>query len=70
MAIAVLERELGVSLFHRVGREAVPTDAGNSDFSRPRPVLPIRCWVPVPVPDAPDNGRSPMSSDRVIVQIS
>jgi DNA-binding transcriptional LysR family regulator len=38
-AIAGLERELGVSLFHRVGRGVIPTDAGKELIGPARQVL-------------------------------
>ena len=38
-AIAGLERELGVSLFHRVGRGVLPTDAGKELIGPARQVL-------------------------------
>ena len=38
-AIAGLERELGVALFHRVGRGVLPTDAGEQLIGPARQVL-------------------------------
>jgi len=38
-AIAGLERELGVALFHRVGRGVLPTDAGKQLIGPARQVL-------------------------------
>src|SRR6202142_4316444 len=34
-----LERELGHKLFHRLGRKAVPTEAGNAFLDRARRIL-------------------------------
>ena len=54
-AIAGLERELGVALFHRVGRGVKPTDAGLNLIGPARQVL--RDLASCPVGDGRGQGN-------------